>query len=87
MAKTIRQILETLAQEGHIKYSENERYKDNVELAEAEIKALMDEERTLLERCSDLFDEMDSLTWYDDSDWQHSSYGELQDDVNEFLNK
>lgn len=53
--------------------------------SEAEPLKALEEAIELLDSCSGIFDEMDSITWNEDSGWQHSSYTTLQDDVNNFL--
>ena len=41
----------------------------------------------LLNDCQDIFNEMDAISWNEESDWQGSSYDSVADSVSKFLEK
>lgn len=53
----------------------------------AQLKEIKKELIEALDAASSVFDDMDSISWNDDSGWQHSSYEYTQDFVNEILEK
>lgn len=40
-----------------------------------------------LESATNIFDEMDAITWDEDSGWQGSSYAETQDHINDVIER
>ena len=46
----------------------------------------MKKEIELLKHCAGIFEEMDAISWDDDSGWQCSSYEEVSNEVYNYLN-
>ena len=47
----------------------------------------LEEMRCALELCSEVFGEMDNISWDEDSDFNGTSYDEVKTEVNDLLHK